>query len=84
MVVRVGIIGFRNNAYRLYTLIQNHTNNEEWISIVEEKIANLSFTLLETRKKVLLLINNELNKIAESFSSCNVEFIYDFEIGNYT
>lgn len=24
MVVRVGIIGFRNHAYRLYTLIQNH------------------------------------------------------------
>jgi len=28
MVVKVGIIGFRNHAYRLYTLIQNHPDAE--------------------------------------------------------
>jgi len=65
------------------TLIQNHTNNEEWISIVEEKIANLSFELLETRNKVLILINNELGKIADPFSSCDVEFIYTYDAANY-
>tara|TARA_B100000686_G_scaffold304314_1_gene341848 strand:+ start:148 stop:1263 length:1116 start_codon:yes stop_codon:yes gene_type:complete len=65
------------------TLIQNHPGNEEWISIVEERIANLSFESLETRNKVLLLINNELIKITEPFSSCDIEFIYADEIGNY-
>ncbi len=65
------------------TLIQNHPSNEEWISIVEEKIANLSFELLETRKNVLSLINNKLGKIAEPFSSCNIEFFYNYESANY-
>ena len=65
------------------TLIQNHPTNDEWISIVEEKIANFSFELLTTRKKVLSLINNKLEKITEPFSSCNIEFIYIHEIDNY-
>ena len=65
------------------TLIQNHPSNEEWISIVEEKIAILSFELLETRKKVLSLINNELSKISEPFSSCDIEFIYTYEAAHY-
>ena len=65
------------------TLIQNHSSNEEWISIVEEKIANLSFELLETRKNVLSLISNELGKISEPFSSCDIEFIYNYEAANY-
>ena len=64
-------------------LIQNHPSNDEWITIVEEKIVNLSFELLETRRKILLLINNELGKIAEPFSLCDIEFIYDYELVNY-
>lgn len=64
-------------------LIQNHSSSEEWISIVEDKIANLSFELLETRKNVLSLINNELGKIVEPFSSCDIEFIYNYEAANY-
>tara|TARA_B100000676_G_C18048585_1_gene829588 strand:- start:515 stop:1642 length:1128 start_codon:yes stop_codon:yes gene_type:complete len=64
------------------TLIQNHPSNEGWISIVEEKIACLSFELLETRNKILSLINNELGKIAEPFSSCDIEFIYAYDVAN--
>jgi len=64
-------------------LIQNHPSNEEWISIVEEKIADLSFKLLVTRKEVLSLINNQLAEIAEPFSSCHIEFIYTYEAANY-
>ncbi len=64
-------------------LIQNHPNNEQWISILEEKISHLSFELLKTRKKVLSLINKELSKIDEPFSSCVIEFIYTFKAANY-
>jgi len=64
-------------------LIQNHSSNKEWITIVEKKIANLSLELLETRRKVLLLINKELVKISEPFSSCDIEFIYAYSAANY-
>ena len=65
------------------TLIQNHPENEEWISIIEEKIVNLSLELLETRNNVLSLINNELGKISGPFSSCDIEFIYAYQVANY-
>ena len=51
--------------------------------LVEEKISNLSFKLVETRKKVLVLINNELAKVTKPFAACDIEFIYSYEVANY-
>ena len=50
--------------------------------LLKKKIACLSFELLETRNKILSLINNELGKIAEPFSSCDIEFIYAYDVAN--
>ena len=65
------------------SLIQSHPSNHEWISIVEEKIVKTSFEVLKIRRKVLPLINNELDQIAEPFSACNIEFNYSYEAANY-
>jgi DNA replication and repair protein RecF len=58
------------------SLLQQDDYDENWLSILEEKIATYSFEVLSERKKVIKLINENLKYISEPFTSCNIRFSY--------
>ena len=64
-------------------LIQNESQREDWINIVENKIALLTYEVIQDRNRVISLINEKLKSISQSFSSCKIEFKYIKEIKSF-
>ena len=60
-------------------LLDQHNYDEEWISIIENKISDVSFEILDERKKNVKLLNDYLSKITEPFTSCNVKLSHKLE-----
>ena len=60
-------------------LLEQYNSNEEWISIIENKISDVSFDILDERKKNVKLLNDYLSKITEPFTSCNVKLSHKLE-----
>ena len=63
---------------RIYLLEQNNFD-ENWIVIIEKKIAITSYLVLSERNKAIKLINQQLKKISEPFTSCKILMSYKLE-----
>ncbi|MDG2416975.1 MAG: AAA family ATPase [Pelagibacterales bacterium] len=60
-------------------LLDQYNSDGEWITIVEDKISDVSFDILEERKKKVELINKYLSKISEPFTSCVVQLSHKLQ-----
>ena len=54
-------------------LLDQYISDESWISIIEEKISDLSFVILNERQGKIDLINSYLSLIKEPFTSCSIK-----------
>ena len=63
---------------RIYLLDQN-IYDDNWISIIEQKIATTSYLVLIERKKSIELLNQKLKQISEPFTSCKIMVSYKSE-----
>ena len=60
-------------------LLEQYNSDEEWINIVEEKISDVSFDILNERKRKVELLNKYLGEITEPFTSCVVHLSHKLQ-----
>ena len=60
-------------------LLEQFNSDGEWITIVEDKISDISFDILNERQSKVELLNKYLSKITEPFTSCVIHLSHKLQ-----
>ncbi len=58
-------------------VIKKHTFDNDWLSIIENSIAELSYEIMIAREKFIASINQKLKAIKPPFNSCIIDMIHE-------
>jgi DNA replication and repair protein RecF len=61
------------------TLLKKVNYEFDWMSILENKIAEISFVIINDRIDFIKILNRQLSKIKKPFTSCFVEFKHELD-----
>ena len=61
------------------TLLKKVNYESEWMSILENKIAEISFVIINDRINFIEILNRQLSEIKKPFTSCLVEFKHELD-----
>ena len=64
------------------SLLKKINYESEWMSILENKIAEISFVIINDRTNFIEILNHQLSEIKKPFTSCLIELVHELDSMN--
>ena len=61
------------------SLLKKINYDLEWMHILEHKIAEISFVIINGRMNFIKILNRELSEIKRPFTSCSIELVHELD-----